>query len=79
MRPGLGRKFVERILGVDAAFDGVALELHVALRMAQRFAHGDHDLIAHEVNAGDFLGDGMFDLDALVHFEEIDNCRGCPR
>ena len=37
----------------------------------QGFAHGNFNLRAHQVDAGDFLGDGMFDLDALVDFEEI--------
>ena len=40
--------------------------------MLQRFAHRDHDLLAHEVDAGDFFGDRMLDLDALVHFQEIE-------
>ena len=76
---GAGAEIVERVLGVDAAFDGVALELNVALRMPQRLAHRDHDLVAHQVNAGHLLGDRVLDLDALVHFEEVEVALRCPR
>jgi len=48
----------------------MAFELDVALRVAERLTHGDHDLVPHEVNAGDFLSDRVFHLDAFVHFEE---------
>ena len=68
---GAGPEIVEGVFGIDAAFDGVAFELDVALGMAQRLAHRQHDLVADQVDAGDFLGDRMLDLDALVHFEEI--------
>ncbi len=33
-------------------------------------ALGDEDLRADEVDAGDAFGDGVFDLDAGVHFDE---------
>ena len=39
--------------------------------MLERFARRDQNLITHKVNAGDFLRDGMLDLDAFVDFEEI--------
>src|SRR5207244_8523134 len=60
---GTGPKVIKGVLGVDAAFDGVAFDLNVALGMAQRLAHRQHDLVAHQINAGDLLGDGMLDLD----------------
>ena len=31
---------------------------------------GHEDLRAHEVDAGDLLGDGVLDLDARVHLDE---------
>jgi hypothetical protein len=64
-------EFVKGIFGVDAAFDGVAFELDVALGMLEGFAHGDHDLVANEVDAGDFFGNRMLNLDAFVHFQEV--------
>jgi len=68
---GARTELIEGVFGIDAAFDGVAFELDVALGMAQGFAHGNHDLIANEVDAGDFLGDGMLDLDAFVDLKEV--------
>src|ERR1051326_4305381 len=69
--PGTGPEIVEGIFSVNPALDGMALELNIALRVAERFAHGDHDLIAHQVNAGDLLGNGVLDLNALVHLQKI--------
>ena len=51
MRPGLGRKPCVRVLGVDAALDGVAALREVALREGQRLALRDADLQLHEVDA----------------------------
>src|SRR4030066_1461523 len=48
-----------RVLGVDAALDGVAFELDVLLLPRQLFAGGDADLRLHDVDAGDELGDGV--------------------
>ncbi len=58
------------VLGVDAALEGVAAQLHVALRERQLRAGGDLDLGAHQVEARDELGDRVLDLDARVHLEE---------
>ena len=41
-------------------------------RHGKSAAGGDADLLVHEVEAGDRLGDGMFDLQARVHFDEIE-------
>ena len=67
---GAGAKIVEGIFGIDAAFDGVAFELNVALGHAQRLTHRDHDLLPHQIDAGDFFRDRVLDLDALVHFRK---------
>ena len=56
MRPGEGVNLYGS-LGVDAALDRVAAELHVALPERQFFAGGDADLLLHDVDAGDHLGD----------------------
>ena len=39
--------------------------------MADRLTLGDEDLRAHEVDARDHLGDGVLDLDAGVHLDEV--------
>src|SRR6202008_194394 len=35
-------------------------------------AGGDANLLEHEVDVGDHLGDGMLDLDARVHLDEVE-------
>ena len=42
------------------------------LRRRQFAAGGDPDLLQHEVDVGDHLGDGMLDLDAGIHLDEIE-------
>src|SRR5690606_38524255 len=61
-----------RVLGVDAALDGVAVEHHVLLADAQLVAGGDAQLLGHQVDAGDHLGDRMLHLDAGVHLDEVE-------
>ena len=39
--------------------------------MADRLTLGDEDLRAHEVDVRDHLGDGVLDLDAGVHLDEV--------
>src|SRR5690554_2789366 len=68
---GAGRE-AERILGVDAAFDGVTAKLDILLAEGQSFSGGDADLLLHDVDAGDLLGDRMLDLHARVHFDEVE-------
>lgn len=41
----------ERVLGVDAALDGVAAHRDVALADRETLACGDADLFAHDVDA----------------------------
>ena len=50
---------VVRVLGVDAAFDGMALEVDVSLRDVERLAGSDADLRAHEIDARDGFRDAM--------------------
>src|SRR5471030_113259 len=66
------RRELERVLGVDAALDGVAGQHHVALAEAQLLAVGDADLFLHDVDAGDHFGDRVFDLHAGVHLDELE-------
>src|SRR3546814_12371580 len=43
-----------------------------SLLLLQRLAIGDADHFLDQVDAGDHLGDRMFDLDARVHLDEIE-------
>src|SRR5260370_25988216 len=69
-QPARRRLTAEGVLGVDAAFDGMAAPDHVALAERQFLAHRNADLFAHDVEAGDLFGDRMLDLDARVHLDE---------
>ena len=44
--------------------------------VVERAALGDAELLAHEVDAGDLLGDGVLDLEARVDLEERDRAVG---
>src|SRR5439155_1704041 len=68
--PGRGSEAV-RILGVDAALDGMAAQMYVLLPEAQFLARGNVDLLLHQVDAGDHFGHRVLDLDARVHLDEI--------
>ena len=74
-RPTDGQEIAERILGVDAGFDGPAAELDVVLRERQRLAGGDADHQLHQVETGDEFGDRMLDLQPRVHFEKVEIAR----
>ena len=50
----------------------MAVELHVLLLHRKRRAIGDADLFAHEIDAGDHLGDRVLNLQTRVHFDEIE-------
>ena len=67
-----GRKLRIGVLGVDAAFDRPALELHVGLLELELLAGGDADHLLDEIDAGDELGDGVLDLQARVHLQEVE-------
>ena len=61
-----------RVLGIDAALDGVAAEFDVALLEREVVAGGGADLLEDQVDVGDHLGHRMLDLDARVHLDEIE-------
>ena len=67
---GRGGEVLGRVLGVDAALDGVAAQLDVVLADRELLAGGDADALAHDVDARDHLGHAVLDLDAGVHLEE---------
>src|SRR5690606_30671282 len=61
-----------RVLGVDAALDGMAADLDVVLAVVQPVAVGDAQLLLDDVDARDHLGHRVFHLDARVHFDEVE-------
>jgi hypothetical protein len=71
--PGGRQEPARRVLGVDAALDRPAVELHVVLAHPQRLARRDPDHLLDEIDAGDQLGDGMLDLEARVHLQEVES------
>jgi hypothetical protein len=54
--PGAGMKLRPGILAVDPELDGVRVRLGVVV--AELLAVGDAELLTHQVDAGDLLGDG---------------------
>jgi len=60
------------VLGVDAALDGVALDMDVSLLVGDLLAGGDLDGHFDDVYACDHLGDGVFDLDTGVDFQHVE-------
>ena len=68
--PRRGKESARHVLGVDPALDRVPAQDHVVLRDRERLAGGDEQLLAHDVDPGDGLRDGVLDLDARVHLEE---------
>ena len=66
------------IFGGDAALDRVAIEVNVGLQRHAGLGRTDHgaieqmDLRLDDVDAGHFFGDGMLDLNAWVHFDEVE-------
>ena len=59
------------IFGIDAEFDGVAEGSEIIELGTKALACGDADLFANEIDAVDFFGHGVFDLDAGIHFEKV--------
>ncbi len=73
----IGDEVVLRVFGGDAALQGMAAQLHIGLAgnaggFGQGLALGDLDLGLNDVDAGHFLGDGMFDLNPRVHLDEVE-------
>ena len=65
------------VLGRDAALHRIAARDHIRLLadadflVKQRIAFGNQDLRAHQIHAGQLLGDRVLDLDARVHLDEV--------
>ncbi|MNQ47166.1 hypothetical protein D3C85_610020 [compost metagenome] len=71
---GAGLEVAARVLGVQARLDGVATGLEALGQFGQRrqIAGGQFDHPAHQVDAPHLLGDAVLDLQAGVHFEEVE-------
>src|SRR5262249_28739081 len=61
-----------RVFGVDAALNRMAVEFHVALLDCKAAASRDANLLEDQVNIGDHLSYRMLDLDACVHLDEVE-------
>ena len=75
--PGRGQEVAAGVLAVDPELDRVRVRLGVVV--AERLAVGDAELLAHEVDAGDLLGDRVLDLEPGVDLEEARWCRPARR
>ena len=64
-------KIVGRVLSIDAAFDCVQPRDRMGYMWRERLTGRNTNLFLYEIAAIDFLGDGMFHLDAGVHFHKI--------
>ena len=65
-------ELVPWILRIETSFDGMAHQLHVALREAELLACGNPQLIGYEVTAGDELGHRVLDLQSCVQLKEVE-------
>src|ERR1700689_5347915 len=62
---------LKRILGVHAALERGASPLDIALLDGELLARGNAQLPVHKVEARDPFGNGVLDLQASVHLEEV--------
>ena len=76
IRPGAGTKPLAGILGIDAALDRPSVLREILLLERQRRSRRDLDLRLDQIEARDQLGHRMLDLDAGVHFEEVEVALG---
>ena len=70
-------EIVLRIFCCDAGLQGMAVQRDLRLIgfagcFGQGFALGNQDLRLDDVDACDFFGDGVFDLDARVDFDKVE-------
>ncbi len=67
-----GRHERLRILGVDPAFDGMPRKVNFPGGVFEFLACRNADLRFNQIDAREHLRNGMFHLDARVHFNEVD-------
>src|SRR3546814_18378519 len=61
-----------RLFGIKAHFDRMAVEWYLLLRQRQGLAGGNTQLPFDQIEPGDHLGHRMLDLQARVHFHDIE-------
>ena len=72
-QPARGGQQPLGVLGVDPRLDGVAFRDDVVRHhLAKRFVGSDADLGLNKIEAGDGLGDAVFDLQPRVHLQEAE-------
>ncbi len=75
--PIIRHKIVRGVFRRHATLHGKTSHLHILLRgeanfwISQRCALGDENLRFDDIDARDFLGHGVFDLDPRIDFDEI--------
>jgi hypothetical protein len=62
----------ERVFGIDPTFHGPAVEPDLVLAEGQLLAGGDANHELHQIHPGDQFGHRVLDLQARVHFQEIE-------
>lgn len=71
--PSIWREILSWILSRDTALDSKATSRDAILCKTQLFegsARCDLDLCSNDIDAGNLFGNGMFDLDTRVDFDE---------
>ena len=63
---------MRRILRIHANLDGVAARLDSTTRKVGRVTRSNPQHPFNEIDAGDLLGDAVLDLQACIHFEEVE-------
>ena len=72
----LRQKILVRVFGVEARFDGVAVEARPGpAAQRQLFAGGDAQLPGNQIQTGHRLGHRMLDLQPGVHLEKVEFLR----
>src|SRR6185436_15663763 len=74
--PGRWQEAILRILSVNTAFNCVSLPTNVFLLERKWRAIGNGDLLTNKIDPGHQLGDGMLNLQASIHLQEIEFTSG---
>src|SRR5450830_1377233 len=67
-----GRREFKWIFGIDTAFDRMTFDRNVTLFESQFFVEGNTDLFLNNIYTRDHFGDWMLNLNAGIHFNEIE-------
>jgi hypothetical protein len=70
--PGRRQEILLGVLGIDPRLERMPTDFQLLLAQRQGFAAGHAQLPFDEILPGDHFGDRMLDLQAGVHFHEIE-------